>query len=254
MDVVDALANVMKFTVFIPEPEFEASHKLLEEVAEVRTGKAGEVYTEDRLVDEVRNVNALIITSQHHVTRKVIEAATRLKVIVKYGSKPGLDNMDLEAATENGIVVSYTPDANSDSVAEHTITLMLALLKRLYLTSYLLRRGEWRRRNLLGHELRQKTIGVIGLGTIGRKVAKKLTGFEVKLLAYDPYVPKGDGTDIGVRLVDLRTLLNNSDIITIHANLTLETTHLIGAKELGLVKKGAFIINTARGAIIDERV
>jgi D-3-phosphoglycerate dehydrogenase len=242
-----------KFKVFIPEPEWEESHKLLDKIAEVKTGEPGVIYTENRLIRDVKNVDALIITSQHHVSEKVIEAADRLKVIVKYGSKPGIDNVDLQTATEKGIVVCYTPKANSDSVAEHTIALILALLKRLYVTSFQLRKGKWREKSLLGYELLGKTIGIIGLGSVGYKVAEKIRGFGVKLLAYDPYVSKERAKRVGARLLDLKTLLKESDIITIHAALTEETTRLIGDEELKLIKKSAFIVNTARGAIIDEK-
>ena len=242
-----------EFKVFIPEPEWEESHKVLEEIAEVKIGEPSVVYTESQLIEEITDVDALIITSQHHVSRKVIEAARKLKVIVKYGSKPGIDNVDIDAATEKGIVVCYTPYANSDSVAEHTIALTLALLKKLDTMSFRLRQGKWRDKSLLGSELLGKTVGIIGLGSVGCKVAEKIRGFGVKLTAYDPYVSKETAKRVGVRLVDLETLLKESDILTIHAALTERTVHLIGEKELKLVKKSAFIINTARGAIIDEK-
>jgi len=235
-----------KFKVFIPEPEWEESHKALE-------GKPGVIYKEDRLIREIKDVDALIITSQHHVTKKVMEAANRLKVIVKYGSKPGIDNVDYEAATEKGIVVFYTPRANSDSVAEHTMALILALIKKLYITSSRLRQGKWRDKSLLGYELLGKTVGIIGLGTIGCKVAEKIRGFGVKLLAYDPYVSEEYAKQAGAKLVDLKTLLKESDIITVHAALTEETVRLIGEKELKLTKKSAFVVNTARGEVIDEK-
>jgi len=242
-----------EFKVFIPEPEWEESHKVLEEIAEVEIGEPGVLYTENQLIKETTDVDALIITSQHHVSRRVIEAARKLKVIVKYGSKPGIDNVDIDAATEKGIVVCYTPYANSDSVAEHTIALILALLKKLDAMSFRLRQGKWRDKSLLGYELLGKTVGIVGLGSVGCKVAEKIRGFGVKLIAYDPYVSKETAKRVGVRLVDLETLLKESDILTIHAALTERTVHLIGEKELKLVKKSAFIVNTARGAIIDEK-
>jgi D-3-phosphoglycerate dehydrogenase len=242
-----------KFKVFIPEPEWEESHKILEEIAQVKVGAPGVMYTEDKLIKEIKDVDALIITSQQHVTKKVIEAANKLKVIVKYGSKPGIDNVDLDAATRKGILVCYTPYANSDSVAEHTITLILALMKKLYITYSQLRQGKWREKGLLGCELLGKTVGIIGLGNVGRKVAEKISGFNVKLLAYDPYIDPKVAEKINVKLVDLDTLLKESDVVTIHATLTEETKHLIGEKELKSMKKTAFIINTARGAIIDEK-
>jgi D-3-phosphoglycerate dehydrogenase len=242
-----------KFKVFIPEPEWQESHKVLEPIAEVKVGKPGEVFTEDRLIREIEDVDALIITSQHHVTKKVIEAANRLKVIVKYGSKPGIDNVDYQAASEKEIIVCYTPGANSDSVAEHTTALILALMKRLFVTSSRLRQGKWRDKSLLGHELLHKTVGIIGLGTIGGKVAKKIRGFGAKLLAYDPYASEKYAKQSGVRLVDLETLLKESDVVTVHAALTEETVHLLGEKELKLAKESAFFVNTARGKIIDEK-
>jgi len=242
-----------KFKVFIPEPEWEESHKILERIAEVKVGKPGVVFTEDRLIREIEDVDALIITSQHRVTKKVIEAANRLKVIVKYGSKPGIDNVDSEAASKKGVVVCYTPGANSDSVAEHTTALILALLKRLCATSSRLRQGSWRDRSLLGHELLGKTVGIVGLGTIGGKVAEKIRGFGVKLLVYDPYVSEECAKQSGARLVDLETLLKESDVVTVHATLTEETVHLIGEKELKLAKESAIIVNTARGRVIDEK-
>ncbi|MEM0006719.1 MAG: hydroxyacid dehydrogenase [Candidatus Bathyarchaeia archaeon] len=242
-----------KFKIFIPEPEWEESHKILEEIAQVKVGEPSVKYTEDRLVREIKDVDALIITSQQHVTKKVIEAANKLKVIVKYGSKPGIDNVDLDAATRKGILVCYTPYANSDSVAEHTIALILALMKKLYITCSQLRQGKWRDKSLLGNELLGKTVGIIGLGSVGRKVAEKISGFKVKLLAYDPYVEEEAAKKIDVKLVDLDTLLKESDVVTIHATLTEETKHLIGERELRSMKKTAFIVNTARGAIIDEK-
>jgi D-3-phosphoglycerate dehydrogenase len=241
-----------RFTVFIPEPEWAESHEVLEETAHVRVGTPGTAYTEDLLIAEVADVDGLVISSQHHVSRRVLEAASRLKVVAKYGSKPGLDNVDLGAATERRVVVCYTPGANADSVAEHTIALILALLKRLYVSSYRLRQGHWRDLTTLGRELGGKTVGIVGLGTVGHAVAHKLAGFDVQLLACDPYVHEHEAQQVRARLVDLATLIRRSDIISVHAILNEETKHLIGTEEFRLCKTEAILVNTARGAIIDE--
>lgn len=242
-----------RFKVFIPEPEWEESHKILEKVATVKVGSPQVEYTEDQLKSKMQGVDALIITSQHCVTSQVIKAAGRLKVIAKYGSKPKEDNVDLQSATENGIIVCYTPGSNSDSVAEHTIALILSLLKRLCITSSQLRQGKWRDLSSLGEELLSKTIGIIGLGTIGCKVAQKIRGFEVNLLGYDPYISEEVLEEANVNLVDLWSLLKESDIVTIHTALTSETKGLIGEDELRLLKEDAFIVNTARGPIINQK-
>jgi len=242
-----------KFTVFIPEQEWPDSHKVLEQIAKVKVGSSQIRYTEDQLKREIKDVDALIITSQQRVTSKVIKAANRLKVIAKYGSKPKGDNVAIQAATENGIVVCYTPGGNSDSVAEHTIALMLCLLKNLCITSSQLRQGKWRNLSLLGQEVFGKTVGIIGFGTIGRKVAEKIQGFDVKLLVYDPYISEKAVEKDNVNLVNLQSLLKQSDIVTIHAALTDETKGLIGEDELKLLGKDAFIVNTARGAILNEK-
>lgn len=242
------------YKVFIPEPEWEESHKILEEIAEVKVGKPGVKYTEDMLLEEMKDVDAVIITSQQKITRRIIYNCPKLKVIVKYGSKPGIDNVDYDAANERGIVVCYTPGANSDSVAEHTIALMLGILKKLCYTSQKLRQGYWREKGLLGHELKGKTVGIIGVGTIGKLVAKKLQGFEAKLLGYDPYVSEEDVKDLNIELTNLEDLLRRSDIVTLHAILTDETYYMIGEKELKMMKPTAILVNTARGALINEKV
>jgi phosphoglycerate dehydrogenase-like enzyme len=172
--------------------------------------------------------------------------------VAKYGSKPGSDNVDLDAATAHGVVVCYTPGANADSVAEHTVVLMLALLKRLWQTSSLLRAGHWRDLSLLGQELQGRTVGIIGFGIVGRKVAHKLMGFGVHLLVCDPFVPHDDAELANAQLVDLATLMSQGDIVNVHAILNESTINLIGEKELRRCKRSAYLVNTARGAIVNE--
>ena len=248
----------MQFKVFIPEPEWPESHKLFNGIAQVITGKTGVHYGEEELIKALKDCNAIIITSQHKVSRKVIMESPKLKVIGKYGSKPGPDNVDLEAATERGIPVVYSPEANSDSVAEFTITLILCLLKRICSLDNALRSGVWRDKLLVDRgnftrELKGKVVGIIGLGAVGRRVARILQSFGVKLLGYDPYVKSESLTGINITLTNnLKHLLMESDIVTIHASLTKETYHMIGEEELKLMKPTTHLINTARGAIVDE--
>ena len=246
-----------RFRVFIPEPEWPESHKVLEDVAEVVVGEPGVKYSEDLLASILKEFDAVIITSQHRISRRVIYECPRLKVIGKYGSKPGPDNVDLVAATERGIPVVYSPEANSDSVAEHTVALILCLLKRICFLDHLLKQGVWRDEFLakkdLNRELKDKTVGIIGLGAIGKRVARILQSFGTRLIGYDPYISPEALAEINITLVkNLDELLRESDIVTIHASLTPETFHMIGERELRLMKPTAFIINTARGALIDE--
>ena len=242
-----------KYKVFIPEPEWEESHEILKEIAEVEVGEPGQRYDEKLLMEKVKDADAVMITSQQKITRRIIENADKLKIIVKYGSKPSIDTVDIDAATKKGVIVSYTPGANADSVAEFTIGLILCILKKICYASYRLRSGLWRDKSLLGYELMGKTVGIIGLGQIGTRVAKKIQCFDVYILGYDPYVPKESLKKIKVKMTySLEELLKSSDIVTIHAKLTDETYHLIDYK-LKLMKRDAFLINTARGAIVDEK-
>lgn len=246
------------FRVFIPEPEWPEANRVLEEVAEVVVGDPRARYDEDALAEVLKDFDAVIITSQHRVSRRVIESSPRLKVVGKYGSKPGIDNVDLEAATERGIPVVYSGEANADSVAEHTVALILCLLKRVCFLDSFLRRGGWRgtlvAEKNFNRELRGKTVGIVGLGAIGRRVARLLQGFGVRLLGYDPYVAPESLAGIEIAVVrSLDDLLRESDVVTIHARLTPETYHMIGERELRLMKPTAYLVNTARGAIVDEK-
>jgi len=242
-----------RFKVFIAEPEFRESHEILEEVAEVRVGQKDRRYTEEELMRELEDMDALLITSRERVTKKVIEAAKRLKIVAKYGAKPDLVNVDIEAATKKGIPVTWTPSSNADSVAEHAISLIMALMKKIFLSSSHLKTGGWRIETLCGYELMNKTIGIIGLGAVGYKVAEKIRGFGVKILVYDPYISEELAKIVEAQVVGLGTLLKESDVISVHAALTEKTRGLIGERELKMMKKSALIINTARGAIIDEK-
>ena len=222
----------------------------LEKIAELSFENKEGGYTEDDLVEMIGPYDAVMITSQHAITSRVIAAAPKLKIIVKRGAKP--ENVDYEAATKRGIVVAWTPGVNYVAVAEHAVMLMLCLAKKTIPQMEGLRGGAWRESDSGLQELCGKTVGIIGLGGIGRALCRMLDGFDVTFLAYDPYISPSQAKEVGAKLVSLEDLLRQSDYVTLHAALTEETRHLIGAKELSMMKKTAHLINTARGALIDE--
>jgi len=222
----------------------------LSKVAELSFENKEGGYTEDDLVEMIGPYDAVMITSQHAITSRVIAAATKLRIIVKRGAKP--ENVDYEAATKKGIVVAWTPGVNYVAVAEHALMLMLCLAKKTIPQMERLRGGSWRESDAGLQELCGKTIGIVGLGGIGRVLCRMVGGFDVKFLAYDPYISPAQAKEVDVNLVGLEDLLRQSDYVTLHATLTEETRHLIGEKELSMMKKTAHLINTARGGLIDE--
>jgi len=193
---------------------------------------------------------ALIVRSETKVTKAVIEAGRNLQVIGRAGN--GLDNIDVEAAALRGIRVLNTPTASTLTVAEHTIGLMLALARYVPAAHSSLVSGKWERSKFMGVQLAFKTLGVIGLGRIGREVARRAQGLAMKVVAFDPFIAKTTPDMINVPLVPFKTLLQSSDFLTIHTPLTPATFHLIGERELKLMKPTARLVNCARGGIVDE--
>jgi D-3-phosphoglycerate dehydrogenase / 2-oxoglutarate reductase len=208
-------------------------------------------WTEAELAEACRDAEVVLASHLETFSPKVLEAATRLRlVIVPF---IGTDKIDLPAASRLGILVANSPTPeNFVAVAEATIGVILMLLKRIKHNEAKLRRGEWAKREDRGDFLFGKTVGLIGLGRIGTHVSRRLTGWDVRLLAADPYVPAERAAKLGVTLVDLPTLLAESDIVSVHCTLTEETRHLIGEKELRRMKPTALLINTARGEVVDE--
>jgi D-3-phosphoglycerate dehydrogenase len=237
------------FQVLLIEKIDEAGIQILEEVAEIRWSSGT---TQEILAQEARDADAIIVRAFGSITATIMDASPRLKLIGKHGV--GFDNIDIKAATERGIPVVYTPFANTDAVADHTMGLMIALAKRIAEADRALKHGaSWGLRyELIGTDVAGKTLGIIGLGRIGGAVAKRAGGFGMRILAYDPYAPKERAIALGAELVDLDTLLRSSDFVSIHVPLTEETRGLVGRRELSLMKRGAFLINTSRGGIVDE--
>jgi len=174
-------------------------------------------------------------------------AATQLKIIARWGV--GYDRIDLDAATQNGIIVSYTPGLLDDAVADYTFALLLSLARRVSDVQFTLRRGEWE--VSWGDDVSGKTLGLIGYGGIGQAVARRALGFNMRVLAYDPH-PKVQPKQAGIRFVSMNELLSGSDFVSLHASLTRQSRGLIGRAELRKMKSSAYLINTARGALLDE--
>ncbi len=204
----------------------------------------------DELISIIGDYEALIVRSQTKVSAQVIEAGQKLEVIGRAGA--GIDNIDVEAATRQGIIVVNAPTGNTIAAAEHTIALMLSLARNIPQANAVLKSGVWRRGDFMGIEIRNKTLGIIGLGNVGSEVARRALGLEMKLIAYDPFISVDYARNLQVELVSLEQLLKESDFITLHLPLTDSTKGLIGAKELALVKPSVRIINCARGKLTDE--
>lgn len=202
------------------------------------------------LITIIGGYEALVVRSQTQVTADVIRAGKKLQVIGRAGV--GVDNIDVEEATRQGIVVVNAPTGNTISAAEHTIALMMALARHIPQANAVLKSGAWKRSDFVGTEVRNKTLGVIGLGNVGSEVARRARGLEMKVIAYDPHISADYARNIQVELVPLKQLLQESDFITLHIPLIDSTRGLIGVEGLALVKPTARIINTARGGLIDE--
>jgi D-3-phosphoglycerate dehydrogenase / 2-oxoglutarate reductase len=202
------------------------------------------------LLPALAEADAVIVRSATTIDPEALAAAPRLKVVARAGI--GLDNVDVPAATQAGVLVVNAPQSNVVSAAEHAVALLLAVARRVPQADASLRAGQWQRSRFTGVELAGKTLGVVGLGRIGVLVAQRLSAFGMRLVAYDPYVSAPRAAQMGVRLLALDELLAEADVITIHLPRTKETVGLIGERELALVKPGAILVNAARGGLVDE--
>ncbi len=194
--------------------------------------------------------DAIVVRSRTKVTADVIAKGTRLKVIARAGV--GVDNIDVAAATKHRIPVVNAPAASSISVAELALAHMLSLARRIPQANASMKAGKWEKKAFEGVELYGRTLGLVGSGRIGHEVAKRAKAFGMRVIAYDPYLPPKVAQERGLELVSLEALLLQSDFVSIHAALTDETRHLIDAKHLALLRKSAYVVNCARGEIVDE--
>ena len=211
---------------------------------------ANQCKDEDALVELVQDADAVIVQFAP-ITKKVIDAMKKCKLIVRYAI--GVDNIDLAAATSKGIYVANVPDYGIDEVSNHAITLLLALSKKIIPLAASVKEGKWDYTvSKPLYRVSGKTLGLVGFGRIPIMVAKKMSGFGVKILCYDPYVNENVPKEYGVTPVELDILLQNSDYISVHCPLNDQTRHMLSRKQFDKMKSGAIVINTARGGIIDE--
>jgi D-3-phosphoglycerate dehydrogenase len=199
---------------------------------------------------EIADADGLVVRSATKVTPALLEKAPRLRVIGRAGV--GVDNVDVEAATRRGILVMNTPGGNAVSVAEHTFALLLALARYVPQANASIQAGRWEKSSLSGTELRGKTLGLVGLGRVGTEVARRARALEMKVLAYDPYVTPAVAREVEVDLVPLEDLLRQSDVVSLHSSLSAATEKMIDAAAIAKMKKGARLVNCARGELIDE--
>ncbi len=237
------------FKVLVSDALSEEGLKILKDDKELQVDVKLKLSPEE-LKAIIKDYDALIVRSSTKVTKDIIEAATKLKVIGRAGV--GLDNVDTEAASKRGIIVMNTPAGNTISTAEHTMSLILSLSRNIPQASLSLREGKWDRGKYMGVELYGKTLGIVGLGRIGTEVAKRAASFGMRIIAYDPYLMVERALDLGVKLVDFKEVLKQSDYITIHTPITDETKYMFSDEEFAQMKQGVRIINSARGGIIDE--
>ena len=235
--------------LLISDPLSEDGLKILREIegAEIviKTGMS-----EDELILALQDVEALIVRSETKVTKRVLDTAKSLRVIGRAGV--GVDNIDMAAATKKGIIVMNTPDSNTISTAELTMAMMLATSRNIPQGYLSLKEGKWDRKKFVGYELQSKCLGIIGLGRIGRQVATRAQAFGMKTMGYDPLISPEVCTRLKIELVELNELFCSADYITVHTPLSPETKHIIGDKEIEMMKQGVVIINCARGGIVDE--
>lgn len=199
---------------------------------------------------ELAESDGLIVRSETKVTAALIDAAKKLRVIGRAGV--GVDNIDVPAATARGIVVMNAPDGNTITTAEHTIALLIALARRVPQANSSLKSGKWERKGFVGTELQGKTLGIVGLGRIGRAVAARARAFGMNIVAHDPFIAPEQTRDLEIEAVSFDEVLARADFLTVHTPLTAETRGLIGAEAFAKMKKGARVINCARGGLVDE--
>jgi D-3-phosphoglycerate dehydrogenase len=237
------------FKVLVSDPISDLGIQQLVDAADIAVDKKPGL-SEDELVAIIGEYDALLVRSQTRVTPKIMEAGKQLKVVGRAGV--GVDNIDLNAATQRGIIVINAPDGNTITTCEHTFAMMMAVARHIPQAYLKTVGGTWDRKSFLGVELRGKTLGVLGMGRIGSEVAKRAKAFGMQILGYDPFMTEERAEKIGVKLASVDEIVRQADFMTVHTPLTPETRHMIGKAQFDVMKPGMRIINCARGGIIDE--
>jgi D-3-phosphoglycerate dehydrogenase len=238
----------MQKKILITDPIETSCIEILQSAGFDVTHKPG--LKEDEIISIINDYNVLIVRSGTKVTKKIIDASKNLELIARAGA--GVDNIDVTAATHRGIIVMNTPGGNTLSTAEHTMALLLSMCRNIPTANYELKQGLWDRKKYLGTELFGKKIGIIGLGKIGKEVAIRCKAFGMDVIGYDPVLTQDAAQKLGVRLVSIDEIFEQSDIITVHVPLSNETKNLIDRKAIERCKDGVKIINCARGGIVNE--
>jgi D-3-phosphoglycerate dehydrogenase len=236
--------------VMICDPVSPKGIALLQQRPEFKVTVLEKRLSEAELLPLVKDVDAMVVRSETKVNRKVIEAAPNLKVVGRAGV--GVDNVDVEAATQRGIVVMNTPSGNTISTAELTFSMLMALARKIPQAHMSMKAGEWNRKAFSGVELYNKTLGILGMGRIGSEVARRAIAFGMRVLAYDPYLALSRAKALQVELVELDEIFGRCDFITVHMPSSDETKGMINAAAFGKMKKGVRVLNCARGGIINE--
>ncbi|MGD8366500.1 MAG: phosphoglycerate dehydrogenase [Desulfobacterales bacterium] len=242
---LNVLIEARPFCLFDDEPMQELKNAGLE-LVDMR----GSGIDDPDFVAAFRRADAVLSGNDLIVDEALLQKTDRLKVVAKMGV--GLDMIDIEAATRHGVLVFNTPGVNDQAVADHTFALILAVARKILYCDRSLRENRWEHTKILGLELWQKTLGLIGLGAIGRNVALRAEGFRMRVVAHDPYWPEAFAAEHGIEQMEIEELLRISDVVSLHVPLMDKTRNLIDASALSLMKPGAILINCARGGIVDE--
>lgn len=244
------MTKAKKFHVLVTDGVSPKGVEILKSVPEFDV-EVSPSLKEDELVGKIGNFDAVVVRSQTKVTKAVIQAGKRLKVVGRAGV--GVDNVDVEAATEKGIVVMNTPGGNTVSTAEHTFSMLLALARNIPQAHQSMKEGKWDRKKFQGTEICNKTLGILGMGRIGGEVARRALAFGMRVLAYDPYLSESRARSFQVELFDdFKEMLPQCDFVTMHMPMTKETRYMLNHETLALCKPTAFIINCARGGLVEE--